>query len=157
MRMLVVTIAAAALACGRGPRSEADGTMPATGQPEPTRRATGSGTAAVREVRMTETPDGRFVFEPAALTLRVGDVVRWVNVGGGMHNVAFYADRIPAGAGQLLDATMPNRLTELTGPLLERAGQTYEVSFADMPPGVYGYYCTPHEMLGMKAQLTVVR
>jgi len=106
---------------------------------------------------MMETPDGRFVFEPAALTIHVGDVVRWINVSGGMHNVAFYSNQIPAGASQVLDAAMPNRLTELTGPLLERPGQTYEVSFADVPAGMYGYYCTPHEMLGMKAQLAVVR
>lgn len=156
MRVLVVTVAAAAMACGRGPRGETEGQMPSAGQPQAA-TATTSGTATVREVRMMETPDGRFVFEPAALTIRVGDVVRWVNVSGGMHNVAFYANQIPTGAAQLLDATMPNRLTELTGPLLERPGQTYEVSFADLPAGVYGYYCTPHEMLGMKAQLTIVR
>jgi plastocyanin len=106
---------------------------------------------------MMEAPAGQFVFEPAALTIRVGDVVRWVNVSGGVHNVAFYAEQIPPEAKPLLDAAMPARLTDLTGPLLEQAGQTYEISFAGLPPGVYGYYCTPHEMLGMKAQLTITR
>jgi plastocyanin len=134
LRGIVVTVALAAVACGRGPA-----------------------TGAVHVVRMMETPAGQFVFEPAALTIRSGDVVRWVNVSGGVHNVAFYAEQIPPDAKPLLDAAMPARLTDLTGPLLEQAGQTYEVAFADMPPGVYGYYCTPHEMLGMKAQLTITR
>ena len=156
MRMLVVTVALLAMACSGGPRGEGDAGTPAAAQPQPAGPPS-STTGAVREVRMLEARDGQFVFEPATLSIRVGDVVRWVNVSGGMHNVAFYANQIPTGAKQLLDAAMPGRLTDLTGPLLERSGQSYEISFADMPAGVYGYYCTPHEMLGMKAQLTVVR
>jgi plastocyanin len=156
MRVLVVTAALATMACSGGRRSEGDAATPAAAQPQPA-GAPSSATGAVHEVRMLETPDGRFVFEPATLSIRVGDVVRWVNVSGAMHNVAFYANQVPDGAKLLLDAAMPDRLAELTGPLLERPGQTYEISFADMPAGVYGYYCTPHEMLGMKAQLTVVR
>lgn len=157
MRMLVVTVALAAVACGRGPRGEAGaGAAASAGQPQPAASLPSRG-GTVHDVRMRETPGGQFVFEPATLTIRVGDVVRWTNVSGGVHNVAFYADQIPPGAKPLLDAAMPGRLTDLTGPLLEQPGQAYEVAFADLPPGVYGYYCTPHEMLGMKAQLTVVR
>jgi plastocyanin len=152
----IVTLASAVgiITCARdhGAGAAASDRAPSAAAAEP-----GAAGSAVHEVKMLETPAGDFVFEPAALTIRVGDVVRWVNVSGGMHNVAFYADRIPEGAAPLLDAAMPGRLTDLTGPLVEAPGQTYEVAFDDLPPGHYAYYCTPHEMLGMRAQLTVTR
>lgn len=32
---------------------------------------------------------------------------------------------------------------------------TYTISFANVPPGTYAYYCTPHLALGMKGKLTI--
>jgi plastocyanin len=113
----------------------------------------------VREVRMLATDRGDYVFDPAELTIGVGERVRWVNVIGGPHNVAFYADRIPAGAREPLSTAMPDRLAgqDLAGKLLFADGETYEISFAGLPPGTYDYVCTPHEMAGMKARIVVVR
>jgi plastocyanin len=114
---------------------------------------------AVHEVRMLLTPDGRNVFDPATLTIRPGDRVRWINLSGGPHNVAFYADSIPAGAQVVLNAAMSERLgaQDLVGKLLFDEGEAYEISFAGAPEGRYRYFCTPHEMLGMNAVLTVAR
>jgi plastocyanin len=36
-------------------------------------------------------------------------------------------------------------------------GAVYEISFAGAPEGTYAYVCTPHEMVGMLATLTVAR
>jgi plastocyanin len=155
-RVLAVAMLAAVACTGR---READQGQAAADRSESpgTPAAAPVQQGAVHDVMMRELADGRFVFEPASLEIRVGDRVRWVNESGGVHNVAFYADRIPAGAKDVLNAAMPDRLADLTGRLLEQAGDTYEISFAGAPPGTYDYYCTPHEMLGMTAQLTVVR
>jgi plastocyanin len=106
---------------------------------------------------MVATADDMFAFEPESLTIHVGARVRWVNVSGGPHNVAFYPNRIPAGAADLLNAAMTDRIGELVGKLLFEPNETYEISFAGAPPGAYAYYCTPHEMVGMTGRLTVVR
>jgi len=120
---------------------------------------TTAGVGAVHEVRMLLTEGGDYVYQPAELTIRPGDRVRWVNVSGGPHNVAFYADRIPPAALAVLNAAMPERLggQDLVGKLLMDDGATYEISFAGAPEGTYAYLCTPHEMMGMQATLIVAR
>ena len=111
----------------------------------------------VHEVRMVEAPPGNFRFEPAALTIRVGDTVRWINVSGFPHNVAFYADRIPAGAADPLAALMPaeGKLGPLNGRLMTQPNDTYEITFVGVPTGEYDYFCVPHEALGMVASLSI--
>jgi plastocyanin len=108
---------------------------------------------------MLATDRGDYAFDPVELTIRVGERVRWVNVSGGPHNVAFSPDRIPAGAREPLKAAMPDRLSgqDLAGKLLFGDGETYEISFAGLPGGTYDYVCTPHELAGMKARIVVVR
>jgi plastocyanin len=94
-------------------------------------------------------------FVPATVTVKAGDTVRWTNVSGGPHNVTFWADSIPAGASDRLQATMLQPMSPLSGPLLMNPNATYAVSFAGLPPGRYAYYCTPHLALGMKATIVV--
>lgn len=156
MRTFVAMVALAAVACGGGETGQSEAMPEANAAPAPSVTAAPmAGTGAMHEVQMLLTPDGQYVFQPASLTIRVGDRVRWINVSGGPHNVAFYADGIPRGAKELLNATMAERMGDLTGQLLVQPNAGYEISFAGAPVGTYDYYCTPHEMLGMKAQLTV--
>lgn len=140
MRLLVM-VGMLGLACG--------------GTPAPAPAPSHAGDLHV--VEMLVTPDGQYVYQPSTLSIRVGDRVRWVNVSGGPHNVAFYPDSVPPGAADVLNAAMQNRLSDLTSPLLFEAEAVYEVSFAGAPAGTYGYFCSPHELLGMKAGLTVSR
>jgi plastocyanin len=104
---------------------------------------------------MVLTEQGEYRFVPDQLTIKVGDTVRWLNESGPPHNVAFYADRIPGGAADVLNGVMPDRMGNLAGPLLTQIGAAYEISFVGAPAGEYGYFCTPHEMLGMVASLTI--
>lgn len=162
-------LAACATACGGGGdrKAGADSTSAtaATGDstttPAAGGNAPGGGTAAAMpatgttvDVKMVGDDKG-YRFEPAAITVKAGDAVRWTNVSGGPHNVTFWADSVPAGAQAQLGANMPNTTAPDTGPLLTDPNATYAVSTAGLKPGVYHYYCTPHLALGMKATVTV--
>jgi len=94
-------------------------------------------------------------YDPASLTIKSGDAVKWTVVSGPPHNVSFWQDSIPAAAVSQLTANMTNATTPLTSPLFNNPGESYTISFAGVPAGTYKYYCTPHLMLGMKATLTV--
>jgi len=141
MRRLAVVLGTLGLTCG--------GTV----APAPARLHAGN----LHVVEMLVTRDGRYVYEPSTLHIRVGDRVRWVNVSGGPHNVAFYRDSVPLGAADPLEGRMHDRMGDLAGPLLFEADAVYEISFIDAPVGTYAYFCTPHELVGMKAKLIVSR
>jgi len=166
-------LSTAALAgCGGGEKNGAasgagDTTaMAATPTPAGSTAAAGAGTGATpaagggaitgQTVDVKMVLDGaNYRFDPASITIHPGDGVRWTMVSGGPHNVSFWADSIPSGAQSVLQANMPNQMTPLVGPLLMNPNETYTVSFAGAPTGVYKYYCTPHLAMGMKAQVTV--
>ncbi len=95
------------------------------------------------------------MFTPAALTIKAGDVVKFVVKSGPPHNVAFHADSIPAGAADVLGKAMTETMAPLTGPMKVGIGETYEISFAGAPAGDYHYYCTPHVPFGMRGVITV--
>ena len=147
--LLTTVVALRALACG-GDKSGSQTQTPA-GQPAATPAATGP----VVEVKMTGNGSNLAAFEPKALTIAPGTTVRFINVSGGMHNVAFWGDSIPAGASTALTAGMPNTIDNLSGPFLMQPNDTYEVSFANAPKGTYKGYCVPHVALGMKIAITV--
>ena len=167
----VIVGAALVAACGGGTKN-ADTTTaaaPAAGQPaagaSPSASApaggaaTATGTAQAAtgktwEVKMIGDASG-YKFDPATLTIKEGDAVKWTVVSGPPHNVSFYADSIPSGAQAQLGANMPNPMSPLTSPLFTDPGESYTVSFKGVPKGTYKYFCTPHQALGMHAQLTV--
>jgi plastocyanin len=163
MRKFLATVAFVAMACAGGEKaantaSEASAVQTPAPQPAAAAPATQAGeTGTVHQVKMELTADGKYVYEPAELTIKQGDKVQWINISGGPHNVAFYPDKIPAGAKQVLDAAMKDRISDLSGKLLVQPNETYEISFAGAPVGEYYYFCVPHEMLGMKAELTVTK
>lgn len=94
-------------------------------------------------------------FDPANVTIDKGDVITFVNVSGGPHNVAFDASKVAASAKTPLSAAMPNQIMALTGPLISAPNGTYKISFANVPAGQYPYWCTPHLAMGMKGVITI--
>lgn len=144
---------AAAAPPAAAPAAGASASAPAGGA------ATGTATAMKAtgktwEVKMVGDASG-YKYDPANLTIKQGDAVKFTVVSGPPHNVSFYADSIPAGAQNQLAANMPNPMSPLTSPLFNNPGESYTVSFAGVPKGVYKFFCTPHQALGMHAQLTV--
>jgi len=96
-----------------------------------------------------------YLYVPAALTIKTGDVVVFHNTSGGPHNVQFYLDSIPAGAQAILAASMPNQMSPLAGELLVDPTATYTISFAGAPAGDYHFMCLPHLAMNMTGKITV--
>lgn len=111
--------------------------------------------ATVHEVKMAQVSETAYRFQPADVTVKLGDRIRFVNVSGGPHNVAFDAERIPDGVEGALADNMPNAMAALAGPLLTDPGATYTISFRSVKPGRYPYFCMPHVAMGMTGTITV--
>jgi plastocyanin len=148
-------VAFAVVACGGDKKSaEAEAATPTpAGQPAATAAAEPAG--AVVEVKMTGNGTSLAAFEPNKLTIKTGTIVRFINVSGGPHNVAFYADSVPKGGADALKKGMPNTMGDLMGPFLTQPNEKYDVAFAGAPAGVYKGYCLPHVALGMHIAITV--
>jgi plastocyanin len=76
-------------------------------------------------------------------------------VSGGPHNVHFDRSQIPSGAEAQLQANMPDRQGDLISPMFMNEGESYTVSFANLPAGTYHYVCDPHLALGMVGNVIV--
>ena len=168
MRFYGLALVASALvltACSGGDKGRDDSTatgdsanaMAPAGGTATTAAATG-GTAApitgkTHEVKMIGDDKG-YRFEPADLTIKAGDGVKWVMVSGGPHNVAFDQAALGAAAAQI-SANMPNQMAPLASPYESEAGSSYTVSFANVPGGKYEYVCQPHAAMNMKGTITV--
>ncbi|HEU4558432.1 MAG TPA: plastocyanin/azurin family copper-binding protein [Longimicrobium sp.] len=83
-------------------------------------------------------------FEPATLTIRPGDQVRFINVSGGPHNVSFDPATLPAGMPRMLEAAMADQIQPLWGKLVAGQNEAYTISFAGAKPGRYPFFCVPH-------------
>ena len=93
--------------------------------------------AADYEVQMLNSgSEGFMVFEPAVLSVEVGDTVTFVATDMA-HNSASIAGMIPEGAAAW------------TGELSKDIAVTFE------KPGVYVYQCTPHAMMAMVGVINV--
>lgn len=110
--------------------------------------------AKVHEVRMVQ-EGSAFRFQPASLTVRPGDRVKFVMASGGPHNVAFDPEKIPDAAQRALAAGMPDQVSPLAGAILTKEGESYTVSFEGVAPGTYPFFCMPHVAMGMRGTVTV--
>jgi plastocyanin len=159
--VLVATVAFVG-ACGGGEKKADTGmaaapatgatTAAAPGAPAATGAAAAPVTGTVHEVKMVGDEKG-YRYEPADITIKAGDAIKWTMVSGGPHNVTF--QNVPADARGQLSANMPNQISDLSSPMLLNANETYQVSFAGVKPGKYEYVCTPHLAAGMKGSVTV--
>ncbi len=111
-------------------------------------------TGATHEVKMIGDDKG-YRFEPANLTIKSGDAVNFVMVSGGPHEISFDPTTIPADSKAQLDANMPQKMSELSSPMMMNPNESYVISFAGIKPGVYPFHCTPHLAMGMKGVITV--
>ena len=153
---LVTGLAVLAAACGGGEKQPEQAPAAATPEVGAVTAQAPAATGTTHDVKMEF--DGKtYHFIPANLTIKAGDVVNFHNVSGGPHNVAFWADSIPAGAAAVLTAAMPNQMSPLSGSMLVEQDAVYTISFAGAPVGDYKMYCLPHLAMGMTGVLTVTQ
>jgi plastocyanin len=153
--LLTTLVAFGVIACGSEQKSTASQAQAATPAVAPAAAPAAAPTGAIVEVKMTGNGTSQAAFEPSKLTIKAGTTVRFINVSGGPHNVAFYGDSIPKGAADALKKGMPNPMGDLTGPFLTQPNEKYDVSFTGAPAGTYKGYCMPHVALGMRITITV--
>ena len=92
---------------------------------------------------------GMLAFEPAKLTVKPGDTIKWVNNKVPPHNVVFDAAKNPTKSADLAKALSHKKL-------MMSPGQTQETTFpTDAAAGTYTFYCEPHRGAGMVGQVTV--
>lgn len=112
-------------------------------------------TGTTHEVKMLGDEKG-YRFEPANLTVKTGDAVKFVFVSGGPHNVAFDGSTLAADVKAQLDANFGSqRMAELSSNMYMTAGESVTISFGNIPAGAYNFNCTPHLAMGMKGVITV--
>jgi plastocyanin len=172
MRFYGIALAASAVvlgACAGGDKNAGDTTAvgvdtsaaAAAAAPATTTPAPAAGTAtmapitgATHEVKMIGDAQG-YRFEPANITIKAGDGIKFTTVSGGPHNVAFDPATVPADVQGQLDANISEKMGQLSSALKTNAGESVTVSFANIKAGKYPFHCTPHLALGMKGEITV--
>jgi len=126
----------------------AAGTPGATPGATPAAAATPGATPAAAATHLIEMTD-ELKFDPAELTLKVGDTVTWRTVGAAPHTSTCDPDeannpeehvQLPEGA-ETWNSGFVNTDEEFS--------RTFDV------PGEYTYFCIPHEAAGMIGYLTV--
>ena len=154
VRVPVLALLAFTAACGGSDQAGGNGgasteTAPAAEAPAAPAgdqtAAAPAGQGQVIEIQMKTINNGASgVFEPAQVTAKKGDILRFVNDGGAAHNANFAGDPENAGKSGLPGAT----------PYATAAGQSVDVPVT-MDPGTYSFQCDPHAAMGMKGKLTV--
>ena len=110
-------------------------------------------TGTVHEVKMIGDAQG-YRFDPATITAKAGDGIKFVVVSGAPHNVAFDPATVPADSRDQLFANMPNA-TDGGSPMLINPNDTWTLSLGNIKPGTYPFHCTPHLAMNMKGEITV--
>ncbi len=174
MRFYGLTLVASAAflgACAGGDQSNADTVGVATdtaavAAPAPAAAPPGTAPAAspgamapitgtTHEVKMVGDAKG-YRFEPANITVKSGDGIKFTVVSGGPHNVAFDPATVPADMKAQLDANIgAEKMGELSSAMKMNPGESITVSFANIKAGTYPYNCTPHLAMNMKGVITV--
>jgi plastocyanin len=160
---LLASVAVIAAACGGGEKAPAADTTkaaPPAAAPGAAPAAPAGALAPIPATGDTVTvkmigDDKGYRYEPAAITIKSGQPVKFVMVNGGPHNVTFDPATIPADSKDQLNANMVGQMSELTGPLLMNPNEAYVVSFGGVKPGTYPFHCTPHLAMNMKGTVTV--
>ena len=147
-------------ACGGGGEKAQDTTKAVQAPPSGAPPATGATLAPMPATGDTVTikmlgDEKSYRFEPANVTIKSGQAVKFIMAAGGPHNVAFDPATVPADSKDQLNANMTGQMSELSSPILMNPNEAYTISFAGVKPGKYPFHCTPHLQMGMVGSVTV--
>jgi plastocyanin len=106
--------------------------------------------AAPVEIHMMSDPLGTKVwFDPIGLRIEPGQTVRWI-VHSNVHTTTAYHPR-----NDQHSLRIPERAEPWDSRFLVNPGNHFEVTLR--VPGVYDYFCAPHEAAGMVGRIVVGR
>ena len=96
-------------------------------------------------IKMGDTPA---VYQPAKVTVKVGQPVEWINTGKNVHSVTL----VPDDAQNPKDAAEPKGAASFDSGFMA-PGSKFSYTFS--VPGTYHYFCVPHEKAGMVGVVVV--
>jgi plastocyanin len=96
-------------------------------------------------IKMLDMPPA---FAPAAVTIRPGDTVQWLNVGNEVH----HATSDPSMAIKRSEVGNPSGVEPFDSGFM-KPGESFSHTFK--VPGVYKYACAVHETKGMLGEIVV--
>ena len=106
--------------------------------------------SGIVEIRLRSDALGTHVwFDPIGLLIEPGQTVRWVNEANVHTSTAYH----PANDGHAL--RIPEAAAPWDSGYLVEPGDQFEVTLT--VPGVYDYFCAPHEAAGMVGRIIVGR
>jgi plastocyanin len=158
MRVLAVALLSGVVllgACGGGEtKNAATDTPTPAATPAPTGAVAAAPiTGTIHTVNMVGDATG-YRYEPANITVKPGDGIKFVMVSMGPHNVAFDPATIPADQKDQLWANMPGSM-DGTSPMFINPNEEWTLSLGNIKPGKYPFHCTPHLAMNMKGEITV--
>ena len=100
-------------------------------------------------------------YDPAELTVSVGDTVAWTHAGGEPHSITAYEDDVPSGADYWASGDFDSESAaregwaEASGTVTGavQSGESFVHTFETA--GTHEYFCIPHERAGMVGTVTV--
>jgi plastocyanin len=108
-----------------------------------------AGAAEPRVMEMVGLPDGSDVwFEPIGLLIQAGQSVRWINRDAGNSHTATAYHPALFGRSRRIPVHADSWNSDYLLP-----GGSFTATFSQ--PGVYDYYCRPHEHAGMVGRIVV--
>jgi plastocyanin len=87
-------------------------------------------------------------YAPEKISIKVGESVQWVNDGQTVHSVSTAA----ANAQNPKDTSMPKGAVAFDSGFIPPGG---DYSYTFTVPGIYRYFCLPHEKAGMVGVIVV--
>ncbi len=97
----------------------------------------------------------RYGFDPARITVKPGDVLRFRVGSGAPHSIVFDSTGMTAADRSALNEAITDRMSLLSGPLLTSEGQVFELWVPRLSSGTYRFYCLPHRAYRAEGEMIV--
>ncbi len=106
-------------------------------------------------VRLVHPGPERFVFEPARVTVKPGDVLEFRVESGGPYVIGFEPADFGPRERALMDAAIPDRTASLRSAVLPRPGSRVQLVLPALPSGSYRFSAVTHIAYRMAGVLVV--
>jgi len=106
-------------------------------------------------VRLTHPGPESFVFQPARVTVKPGEILEFTVESGGPYMIGFEPADFGPRERNLMDAAMPDRTASLRSAVLPRPGSRLQLVLPALPSGSYRFSAVTHIAYRMAGVLVV--